>query len=108
MMINRERFKLVPVVEMFGWHVLSGLETLPGSFTQPSSVASLYICNISASSSANLGCSYTAGGTNIVNIKAGVRTLFGKRNSVYVGFGQAVTHAVWYEHIIRLEYRYSF
>ena len=49
-----------------------------------------------------------ASGTNIVNLKIGARTSFGRHNSVYVGFGQAVTHSVWYEHIVRLEYRYSF
>ena len=50
----------------------------------------------------------SADGTNIVNLKVGVRTLIGKHNSFYVGFGQALTHSVWYEHIVRAEYRYSF
>ena len=45
---------------------------------------------------------------NIVNLKAGVRTNIGFHNSVYVGFGQALTHDDWYKHIVRLEYRYSF
>lgn len=107
-LINREGFRVAPVVELFGWHVLSGLETLPGSFIQPSGIAPNYICNNDASPSATLGCSYSAGGTNIVNLKVGARTSFGNRNSIYVGFGQAITHAVWYEHIVRAEYRYSF
>jgi hypothetical protein len=111
LLINGEHFKLAPVVEMFGWHVLSGLGTLPGSFTQPGSnnpLPSNYICSIDNTGTTGLGCSNSAGGTNIVNLKVGLRTSFGNRNSVYVGFGQAVTHAVWYEHIIRIEYRYSF
>jgi Putative MetA-pathway of phenol degradation len=78
---------LAPVVELFGWHVLSGFQTQP-------------IPMISWASEVN--------GMNIVNLKFGVRTSIGFRNSVYVGFGQALTHDDWYKHIIRLEYRYSF
>jgi hypothetical protein len=47
-------------------------------------------------------------GTNIVNIKAGARASIGSHNSIYVGFGQAVTHDIWYKHLVRLEYRYAF
>jgi len=96
-LIDGEHFKLAPVIELYGWHVLNGLQTL----------SPLPAADCGAMPGAE-GCSYEAGGTNIVNIKAGVRTSFGGRNSVYVGFGQAITHAVWYEHIIRLEYRYAF
>jgi Putative MetA-pathway of phenol degradation len=78
-----ERVRFTPVVELFGWTVLSGFQTeKPGA------------------SKVN--------GTSIVNLKAGVRTSIGNRNSFYVGFGQALTHELWYKHIIRLEYRYSF
>jgi hypothetical protein len=80
-LVNRENVKFAPVVELFGWHVLGGLQTLGTS---------------------------DASGINIVNLKVGARTSFGRHNSVYVGFGQAVTHSVWYEHIVRAEYRYSF
>jgi hypothetical protein len=98
-LIDGEHFKLAPVVELFGWHVFGGLQTL-SPFPLSNS-----ICLPSGGVN---GCSYEAGGTNIVNLKVGARTSFGNRNSVYIGFGQAVTHAVWYEHIIRIEYRYSF
>jgi len=81
-LVNRENIKFAPVVELFGWHVLGGLETVAGA--------------------------PDASGTDIVNLKLGVRTSFGRHNSIYAGFGQAVTHSVWYEHIVRLEYRYSF
>jgi hypothetical protein len=80
-LVNRENIKFAPVVELFGWHVLGGMQTLANS---------------------------DASGINIVNLKVGARTSFGRHNSVYVGFGQAVTHEVWYEHIVRAEYRYSF
>jgi len=49
-----------------------------------------------------------AEGTNIVNLKAGLRTSIGTHNSFYVGFGQALTHEIWYKHVVRLEYRYTF
>ncbi len=74
---------LAPVIELFGWHVLGGLESLPGNFADVS-------------------------GMNIVNLKAGVRTNIGYHSSVYIGFGQALTHDDWYKHLIRAEYRYSF
>jgi hypothetical protein len=90
-LVNRENIKFAPVVELFGWHVLGGLELLGTGLPPPASATVA-----------------DASGTNIVNLKIGARTSFGRHNSVYVGFGQAVTHSVWYEHIVRLEYRYSF
>jgi hypothetical protein len=81
-------FGLTPVVELFGWHVLSGFQTQIGG-----PIA---------------GVETEVGGMNIVNLKAGVRTSIGYHNSFYVGFGQALTHDDWYKHIIRLEYRYVF
>lgn len=97
-LIDGERFKLAPVVELFGWRVLAGLQT-SGPFPDPSGTATCLSTG---------QCAKDAGGTNIVNIKAGVRATFGGRNSIYAGFGQAITQAVWYKHIVRIEYRYSF
>jgi hypothetical protein len=111
LLVNGEQFKFAPVVELYGWHVLGGLETLPGSFTQPGTSTPLlgnYLCSTNESTTANLGCSNSAGGTNIVNLKVGARISIGNRTSFYIGFGQAITQAAWYEHIVRLEYRYSF
>jgi len=85
-LVDTGKVKFAPVVEMFGWHVLGGLQTLIAAVPPP----------------------VDASGTNIVNLKIGARTSIGKHNSFYVGFGQAVTHAVWYKHIVRAEYRYSF
>jgi len=81
-------FSLTPVVELFGWHIISGFETLPGGPVE--------------------GAAAEVGGLNIVNLKAGLRTGIGLHNSFYVGFGQALTHDDWYKHIVRLEYRYAF
>jgi len=80
---------LAPVVELFGWHVLGGFQTQPVTGTTD-------------------GAASEVSGWNIVNLKFGVRTSIGFHNSVYVGFGQALTHNDWYKHIVRLEYRYSF
>jgi Putative MetA-pathway of phenol degradation len=78
-----ERLQITPVLEMFGWHVISGFQTeRPGGSD--------------------------ASGLNIVNLKAGFRLGFGHRNSVYMGFGQTVTHDFWYKHIARVEYRFTF
>ena len=87
-----ERVRIAPVIEMVGWRVLGGKENndaelIASGFTNPL---------------------ISSDGTNIVNIKAGVRTSFGAHHSFYVGYGQAVTHDLWYKHIVRLEYRYSF
>ena len=87
-----EHVRIAPVIELVGWRVLGGFET--------NCVPSVFSCSIQEAVSAD--------GTNIVNLKVGVRTLIGKHNSFYVGFGQALTHSVWYEHIVRAEYRYSF
>jgi len=80
---------LAPVVELFGWHVLGGFQTQPVTGTTD-------------------GAASEVSGWNIVNLKVGVRTSIGFHNSFYAGFGQALTHADWYKHIVRLEYRYSF
>jgi hypothetical protein len=80
---------LVPVVELFGWHVLSGFQTQPVTGTTD-------------------GAASEVSGMDIVNLKAGVRTNIGFHSSVYIGFGQALTHDDWYKHLIRAEYRYSF
>jgi hypothetical protein len=84
---NGERLGLAPVLEMVGWRVISGFETV---WTSASDIAN------------------PVDGTNIVNLKIGLRTTFGNRNSLYVGYGRALTDADWYRQIVRVEYRYSF
>jgi hypothetical protein len=75
--------RIAPVVELVGWHVLSGFEAPPGASTTDAS------------------------GTNIVNLKFGARVNF-KKNSLYVGYGHALTSESWYDDIVRVEYRYAF
>jgi hypothetical protein len=81
--INRDTFHLAPVVELVGWHVIGGLQT-------------------ATSGSPN------ADGINIVNLKVGARATFTKGNSVYLGYGHALTSEVWYTDLVRVEYRHTF
>jgi hypothetical protein len=81
-----ENVRFAPVLELVGWKVLGGMQT---SFIPAWSITS-------------------TDGINIVNLKVGARTSFGEHDSFYLGFGQALTHELWYKHIIRLEYRHSF
>jgi hypothetical protein len=75
------RVKVVPVAELFGWHVVSGFQSAPKK---------------------------EADGTHIVNVKAGARMILDEHSSFYAGVGQALTDAVWYKRLVRVEYRYSF
>ena len=78
-----EAVTVAPVVEMVGWNVTNGFQSLQPGFKEVS-------------------------GTNIVNIKGGFRTSFSHHNSLYIGFGQAATHDLWYKHLLRLEFRHTF
>lgn len=77
-------------MELVGWRVLGGLVTNGDLLTAGSFPV------------------VAADSTNIVNLKAGFRTSIGYHNSFYIGYGQALTHEVWYKHLVRFEYRYSF
>lgn len=79
--IDGERFKLSPVIELVGWTVTGGEQT---------------------------GTPTDASGTNIVNLKIGARMSLPANNSVYVGYGRALTSAAWYDDIVRVEYRHAF
>ena len=81
--VNTGHLTFAPVIELVGWHVLGGLQQ-------------------------NGGALGPAEGTNIVNLKFGARTTFDNGSSIYVGYGRALTDAVWYSDIVRFEYRYSF
>jgi len=82
-----ELVRFAPVIELVGWRVLGGLQTNGDFFPNPV---------------------VSADGTNIVNLKVGARTSIGGHNSFYLGYGQALSHEVWYKHVVRLEYRYTF
>ena len=90
-----ENISITPVLEMVGWRVIGGLETNGDFFTVPGFPNLHPVVR-------------NADGTNIVNLKAGFRTSIGNRNSLYIGYGQALTHEMWYKHIVRIEYRYTF
>jgi hypothetical protein len=77
---------LGPVVELVGWWVMGGLQTVP----TPAADA------------------VTSEGTKIVNVKIGGRVSIDDLHSIYVGYGHAVTDESWYHDIVRLEYRYTF
>lgn len=81
---NRGNLHIAPVVEFVGWTVLSGKE-----FANPPGVI------------------LDAEGDTIVNAKIGARFLFG-HSEIYVGYGRALTGAVWYKDIARFEYRLMF
>jgi hypothetical protein len=87
-----DRVVIAPVIELVGWRVLGGLETV--------CVPSVQGCSDQEAVSAD--------GTNIVNLKAGVRATVGTHSSFYVGYGHQLTHNFWYKEIVRAEYRYSF
>jgi hypothetical protein len=72
------------VVEFVGWSVLSGQKFNP-----------LFPNDTDAS------------GDTIVNGKFGGRWVFGNQ-SIYAGYGRALTSEVWYTDIIRAEYTYQF
>jgi hypothetical protein len=77
-------FRVTPLAEMVGWTVLSGQELNP-----------------------NVGGAVAAGGDTIINGKLGVRA-GGPRQDFYLGYGRALTGEVWYEEIVRFEYRFKF
>ena len=76
-----ERRRLTGVLETVGWSVLDGL-VLENGAAAPAQ-------------------------TTIVNVKSGLRYTAGNR-SIAASYGRAVTGAVWYTDILRLEYRYAF
>lgn len=80
------RIRFTPVVELVGWRVLKGFET--ATLLTP--------------------IGGDAKGVNIVNLKFGARTSFDHGGSFYVGFGWHLTDAVWYDKLVRIEYRKGF
>jgi hypothetical protein len=85
--VQNSSVHIAPVVELVGWHVLSGYET--ATFNPPTSTGDV-------------------SGLNIVNLKIGGRVTMATAGSIYVGYGFALTSNQWYDHILRLEYRTGF
>ena len=82
-LVNNRNVRFEPVVELVGWHVLGGFQT----------------------STFATGGTGDASGLNIVNLKVGGRLALSNGSSLYVGYGFALTSNVWYDHILRFEYR---
>ncbi len=78
-------YRFTPVLEFVGWSILGGYVTEPPPVVGTST-----------------------SGVNIVNVKIGARLTIGVRNSIYVGYGHALTNATWYQNLVRLEYRFVF
>ncbi len=78
-------WNLGPVVEVVGWTVLGGKEF-----------------------DATTGGIYDADGDTIVNLKLGARLNYGEHISLYGGYGRALTGAVWYKDLARVELRLNF
>ena len=76
--------RLTAVTEMVAWTILDG-QGLNG----------------------NTGAVFDASGDTIVNLKLGARFTSGPK-SLYAGYGRALSGDVWYEDIVRLEYRYGY
>ncbi len=86
--ISNDTLTLSPVVELVGWHVVSGFQTQ---------------CNWTTGA-----CNFDATGVNIFNVKIGARTTIHDRHSIYVGYGLGLTDQVWYDKVLRVEYRPGF
>jgi hypothetical protein len=85
-LVHTDKVQFTPVIELVGWHVVRGFET--STLLTP------------------LGGD--AKGVNIVNLKLGARTTFANGGSFYAGFGWGLTDAVWYDKMLRIEYRAGF
>ena len=79
--------RVSPIAEVLGWSVLSGKE-----FTGLDTPVPLIV---------------DASGITIINAKFGVR-IETDRQSVYFGYGHALTSDFWYRDILRFEYRLRF
>jgi hypothetical protein len=84
--VTTDTVRVSPVIELVGWRVLRGFETK--TLLTP--------------------LNGDAQGVNIVNLKIGARTSFANSGSFYFGFGWGLTDAVWYDKMLRFEYRAGF
>jgi hypothetical protein len=96
---QRNNFVIMPITEFLGWTVLSGYESVfePISATAPPGIELPVTHGVEQ-----------AGGNTIVNGKFGVRLFWGTGQSLYVGYGRALTGTHWYTDDFRLEYRVFF
>jgi hypothetical protein len=95
---QRGNFVVMPITEFLGWTVLNGYESVsqPLNITQPTGLELPTTQGVAE-----------AGGNTIINGKFGLRAFWGGQ-SLYVGYGRALTGTHWYTDIFRLEYRIFF
>jgi len=84
LLVNRDNYRLAPVLELVAWHVFGGLQTAVNNQVQ------------------------SAAGINVFNIKLGARLNLSDGGSFYAGYGRALTSDIWYRNLFRIEYRRSF
>jgi hypothetical protein len=98
-LIQRGDFRVTPLIELVGWSVLSGFETIISADHTPLAFGALGVPHDHGTAPVGI--------TTILNLKLGVRTYLTKNDDVYLGFGQALTPERWYNQIARAEYRRS-
>ncbi len=81
--------RITPVVEFVGWTVTSGHAT----GTTDGTAATVTFEDANAT---------------IVNVKVGIRIGVREADAIFVGYGEALTNDVWYERVLRAEYRLVF
>lgn len=97
--VDNCNLRVSPVAEFVGWSVLSGQKFDYGFNPNGGRIGPV-----------------DAGGDTIVNGKFGVRIGWGetqgfptrRRDSIYIGYGRALTSERWYQDIFRFEYRMFF
>lgn len=77
---------VTPIVELVGWSVLDGI-----SATSPDRTPNSIVIE--------------KADETIVNLKLGLRWKLDEHHSFYLGYGKALTNEVWYDDIVRFEYR---
>ena len=95
-MVLTEHLRVAPVSEFVGWSVLSGKKLDPG--VGPVSAAHDTIVNAKIGLRIALGNYTQAGGGSALN----------DRQSLYFGYGRALTGDHWYKDILRVEYNRYF
>jgi len=83
---------VTPVLELVGWSVLGGVALSSADGTPAGTGVP--------------GFGYRkTDGENIANLKFGLRFGFRDQRSLYVGYGAALSSDVWYDDVVRVEYR---
>ena len=83
-LIQRDSYRITPVLELVSWHVFGGLQTGASGVVQ------------------------SAAGTNVFNAKLGARLSLADGTSIYAGYGRGLTSDIWYRNLFRVEYRHTF